>query len=79
MVEGVARRQKVQLIGDAMLLLSAAGRIQLLKFTDTATSKISEDERQRFAPLLEAGLDLGVCRTDECKKQGLLERMKQRT
>src|SRR5207247_2508285 len=60
-------------LGDAMLLLSAAGRIQLLKFTDTATSKISEDERQRFAQLLEAGLDLGVCRTDECKKQGLLE------
>ncbi|WPO98211.1 CS1-pili formation C-terminal domain-containing protein [Pseudomonas sp. HR96] len=54
-----------QVLGEAMVVLSRDERVTLLDFTDTYQSAYTEQERDTWKALLQAGVGLGPCQ-EQC-------------
>jgi Mat/Ecp fimbriae outer membrane usher protein len=50
-----------QLLSEALVTLSRDERISLLELTDSSSSSLPADERQRWADFLRLGVPLGIC------------------
>lgn len=50
-----------QLLSEALVTLSRDERISLLELTDSSSSSLSAEERQRWADFLRLGVPLGIC------------------